>query len=124
MEMESSHIWDEDIVYSCRKLQVIGVMTYKTIRLPVTSESAAALDELPMFLMRLIKTVDKMDKNEETLTKVTSTIKNKLGEIKSAEDKKIVTKYAVFHVLADIKKFCTENPDEHVLLFLDEFNDR
>ena len=97
-------------------------MTYKNIRLPVTSESAAALDELPMFLMRLIKTVDKMDKNEETVTKVTSTIKNKLGEIKSAEDKKIVTKYAVFHVLADIKKFCTENPDEHVLLFLDEFN--
>ena len=90
--------------------------------LPVTSESSAALDELPMFLTRLVKTVDKMEKNEDTINKITSTLKNKIGEIKAAEDRKIVTKYAIFHVLADIKKYCDENPEAHVLLFLDEFN--
>ncbi len=91
--------------------------------MPVTSESNRTLDELPKYLNQLTKSIEKLDAtNEESLGKVSKSLKAKLAEIKANSETKVVTKYATFWVLSEIEKWSNANPDQHALLFMDEFN--
>lgn len=75
-----------------------------------------------MFLEKLTRAARKQELTAETCAKLVATMENKLNEVKSDTSKRVVTKYATYHVLAQIDEITAKNPDQGILLFIDEFN--